>query len=295
MLTMNQTLLNSLHQRLRYRHANSFAKPFLDPQRFVRNQMRQIFRPESGSVQVIDTFHTRDFTIVAGEIVSEDLACYGFMEPELTEAFLHLVKPKHVAVDIGMHLGYFTSLFATLVGPQGKVYSFEPTPSTRDIAALNTSKFDNVSVYPNAVWSRQETMTFHDYGSTYMAFNSVTAARMNQAINKVSEHQVKSISLDEFRHHIDRPIDIIKIDAESAEEQILAGARELLQRDRPIVTLEVGDEAADIGRSQSLIQTLGSMGYAPWEFLNDAFRRHQHRDIYVYDNLVFAPADRPLA
>lgn len=291
---MNQTLLNSLHQCLLYRNASPFAKPFLDPQRFLRNQMRQKFRPQPGSVQVIDTFHTRDFSIVAGEIVSEALASYGFMEPELTEAFLHLVKPKHVAVDIGMHLGYFTSLFATLVGSQGKVYSFEPTPSTREIAAFNTSKFENVSVYPNAVWSRQETMTFHDYGKTYMAFNSVTAARMCQTISTVSEHQVKSISLDEFRHQIDRPIDIIKIDAESAEEQILAGARELLQKDRPIVTVEVGDEATYIGRSRRLIQTLGNMGYVPWDFLKGAFRRHQHRDIYVYDNLIFAPADRPL-
>jgi FkbM family methyltransferase len=196
---MNQELLRSFHHCLRYKQAHSLAKPLLDPCRFIRNQIRQKSRHPMGTIEKVDTFHTKNFTIVAGETVSEGLACYGIMEPELTEAFLHLVKPGQTTVDIGMHLGYFTTLFAGLVGPSGKVYAFEPTPSTREIAARNTERFSTVTVHPNAMWSHQETMTFHDYGLAHMAFNSVTAARLDHEVLSVREHQVEAISLDQFR------------------------------------------------------------------------------------------------
>ena len=270
------------------------TKPLLNPCRFIRNQIRQKRRNTVGTVETVDTFHVQDFTIVAGETVSEGLACYGIMEPELTEAFLHLVKPGQTTVDIGMHLGYFTTLFAGLVGPSGKVHAFEPTPSTREIAARNTERFSNVTVHPNAMWSHHETMTFHDYGLAHMAFNSVTAARLDHEVLSVREHQVEAISLDEFREQLASRIDIIKIDAETAEEQILQGARNLLKTDQPIVTLEVGDEGTESGRSRKLIETLALMDYEAWEFAQGRFFKHVLQDNYTYDNLIFAPSERSL-
>lgn len=287
---MNQGLLNSLHRCLRYKQANSLAKPFVDPCRFIRNQIRQKHRNTTGTIEKVDTFHARNFTIVAGETVSEGLACYGVMEPELTEAFLHLIKPGQTVIDIGMHLGYFTTLFAGLVGTSGKVHAFEPTPSTREIATHNTKLYTNVTVHPNAMWSHHETMTFHDYGLAHMAFNSVTSARLDHEAHSVREHQVEAISLDEFRERLTSRIDVIKIDAESAEEQILQGACNLLNTDQPIVTLEVGDEGADSGRSRKLIEVLAVMNYHPWEFSNGHFKRHIPRQAYSYDNLIFTPS-----
>ena len=291
---MNQELFKSFNSCLRYKQANYLTKPFLNPCRFIRNQIRQKRRNTVGTVETVDTFHAQDFTIVAGEIVSEGLFCYGIMEPQLTEAFLHLVKPGQTTVDIGMHLGYFTTLFAGLVGPSGKVHAFEPTPSTREIAARNTERFSNVTVHPNAMWSHHETMTFHDYGLAHMAFNSVTAARLDYEVLSVREHQVEAISLDEFRKHLACRIDVIKIDAETAEEQILQGARNLLKSDQPIVTLEIGDEGTETGRSSNLIETLSLMDYEAWEFIEGRFRRHSPRKVYSYDNLIFTHSSKPL-
>lgn len=292
---MNQKLLHSFHDCMRYKQAHSLIKPLLNPCRFIRNQIRQKRRNTVGTFETVDTFHAREFTIVAGETVSEGLACYGIMEPELTEAFLHLVKSGQTTVDIGMHLGYFTTLFAGLVGPSGKVHAFEPTPSTREIAARNTERFSNVTVHPNAMWSHHDTMTFHDYGLAHMAFNSVTAARLDHEVLSVCEHQVETISLDEFREQLASRIDVIKIDAETAEEQILQGARNLLKTDQPIVTLEVGDEGTESGRSRNLIATLASMDYEAWEFTKGRFIRHSSRKVYNYDNLIFAHSSKPLA
>lgn len=291
---MNENLLASLHQCIRYKNAPRFSKPFQSPVRFVRNQLRQGFGKEAGTIEAIDTFHMKDFTIVSGEIVSEELACYGFMEPELTEAFLRLVSPGDTALDVGMHLGYFTTLFGELVGSKGKVISFEPTPSTREIAMRNTAKYPQVSVYPNAVWSHSTTMGFHDYGISHMAFNSVTSARLDHDVTTVRELEVEAICLDDFRLRLGSKINIIKIDAETAEEEILKGSRQLLRMDQPILTVEVGDEGAEPGRSRKLIEELVSMDYEAWSFSDGAFKRHEIKPTYTYDNLIFSPLCRPL-
>jgi len=291
---MNQNLLNSFQQHYRYKTASPIAKPFLDPARFLRNQIRQKLRGAKGKIEAADAFHLDRFAIVAGEAISEGIACHGIIEPSLTGALLRLVEPGQTALDIGMHLGYFSTLFAQLVGPTGAVHSFEPTPSTREIAAQNTSRFPNITVHPNAMWSHRTTMTFHDYGLAHMAFNSVMAARLDEDVPTLREFQVETLNLDEFRTQLNRRIDIIKIDAETAEMEILLGAEKLLTEDRPIVTLEVGDEAVAPGRSRELIEIMARMNYKPWEFMGEGFVAHKTREIYTYDNLIFSPSDRPL-
>ena len=146
----NPDLLNRLHESLRYRNSSAVAKPFVDPRRFLRNQLRKygLFSAETGSLGTVPTFHLPDFTVVQGELVRLELACYGMFEPALTEAFIRLVEPGQTVVDIGMHLGYYTTLFALLVGDQGRVHAFEPTPSTREIALRNTARFPRSKCTP---------------------------------------------------------------------------------------------------------------------------------------------------
>lgn len=289
-------LLNSLSQCLRYKQASSLQKPFVNPSRFIRNQMRKygILSGETGTLETVQTFHLSDFTVVHGEIVSQELACYGMFEPSLTEAFVRLIKPGQTVVDIGMHLGYYTTLFALLVGERGKVHAFEPTPSTREIAERNTSRFSHVHVHPFAVWSSSQTIPFQDFGPRWMAFNSLTEFRMDGVPAESKTIQVQTTTLDEFRRSEVGSVALIKIDAESAEREILSGARELIAADHPVISVEVGDHG-DSRTSRLLIEDLLELNYQPWEFQNGKLGRHAVRDTYDYDNLVFAPASTDLS
>lgn len=276
-----------------YQRARSWQKPLLNPRRFLANQMRKYGVPKRvpGTLESTRTFHLPEFTVVQGELVSEELASYGCFEPELTEAFLHLVKQGHVVLDIGMHLGYYSTLFAVLVGGKGQVHAFEPTPSTRELARRNTARFPQLQVHPLAVWSSNQTLVLRDYGVKFMAFNSLLRAKLEEEPAAPKDIEVQTVTLDQFRQSTlkDRKVAVIKIDAESAEREIILGARSLIREDQPIISVEVGDrDKSHEGRL--LNDELRNLGYTPWEFTLGRFQRHQTRDSYAYGNLIFAPA-----
>ena len=54
-------------------------------------------------------------------------------EPETFRFFRDNLKPGDAVLDIGGHIGLFAVVTARLVGPDGRVFSFEPTPFTRNV------------------------------------------------------------------------------------------------------------------------------------------------------------------
>jgi FkbM family methyltransferase len=283
-------LWNQFRTCVRYQRAPSWKKPLLDPRRFLANQLRRYGLSSTipASLRRVPSFHLPDFTIVDGEIVSQQILSYGVYETELTEAFLHLVQPGEVVLDIGMHLGYYATLFAVLVGNQGQVHAFEPTPSTRQIALHNTQRFSQIQVHPLAVWSSAGTVVLRDYGPQWMGFNTLTRVKLEKEPTPPKEIEVQTVTLDAFRSSLSRPISLIKIDAESAEREIIRGGRQMLAQDRPLISVEVGDPS-DSNESVQLVGDLQSLDYVPWEFTSGRFSRHQLRQRYIYDNLIFAP------
>lgn len=290
-------LLGRFRACLRYQRARSWQKPLRNPRRFLSNQLRKYgLRPRrAGALECTRTFHCPEFAVVQGELVSEELVSYGLFEPELSEAFLHLVQPGQTVLDIGMHLGYYSTLFAVLVGDQGRVHAFEPTPSTRELARRNTSRFPQIQVHPVAVWSSRGQLVLRDYGVKYMAFNSLYQAKLAEEPAPPQEIEVQTITLDQFRESLTprSRVAVMKIDAESAEREIIAGARRLIQEDQPLISLEVGDRDAS-QQSRLVSDDLAALGYAPWEFKSGRFHLHQLQQAYAYGNLIFAPAGKAL-
>jgi tRNA A58 N-methylase Trm61 len=52
----------------------------------------------------------------------------------------HLVSFGDHVVDIGAFVGFYTVYLSRLVGPEGRVYSIEPFPSTFEILTANVRK-----------------------------------------------------------------------------------------------------------------------------------------------------------
>lgn len=169
-------------------------------------------------------------------------------------------RPAGVALDIGAHIGLFSVLMSRLVGEQGVVHSFEPTPFTRSVLreTIRMNGCRNVIVRGEAVSKAPGTAVFHDTGDD--ASNANSLVRMPRSRRELS---VPTVSVDSLRESVGA-VQFIKIDAEGGEFDILEGASETLDCCRPFVQIEIHPVPLK-SQSRSLLDM--------WSF----FRRHSMR------------------
>lgn len=156
-------------------------------------------------------------------------------EPETFAFFRENVKKGDIVLDIGGHIGLFTVVTARLVGSEGKVYSFEPTPFTRgvlkEVVELNGVS-EVVEVRSEAVSSKKGETVFFDTGDTISNANSLVKTERSK-----TEIPVTLISIDEFVQQKGINPNCLKIDVEGVELDVLRGARETFLEHRPAVRL----------------------------------------------------------
>src|SRR5450631_2459974 len=69
--------------------------------------------------------------------VSPSLILDRIWEPAMTEVFERIVKPGAQVLDIGAHIGYFTTLACALAGDSGRVDAFEPHAGSYELLCAN--------------------------------------------------------------------------------------------------------------------------------------------------------------
>lgn len=156
-------------------------------------------------------------------------------EPETFKFFREHLKQGATVLDIGAHIGLFSVITARLVGESGKIFSFEPTPFTRnvltEVVKLNDcSKV--VEVRGEAVSACSGKTVFFDTGDTISNANSLVKTERSK-----NETEISMISVDEFVKDRNLTIDCLKIDVEGAELDVLCGAKETFLKMRPVARL----------------------------------------------------------
>ena len=159
-------------------------------------------------------------------------------EIENVTFFKKNVKQKDTVIDIGAQIGLMTKLFADLVGEHGKVYSFEPTPKTFSVLK-DTIKINDiekiVSPIQQAVSDKKGTAIFNVSDVDIDAANSLSNSTRNHATSGI---EVNITSVDEFVKDMSiSKINFLKIDAEGAEYYVLLGAKNTIEKHKPIINL----------------------------------------------------------
>lgn len=144
----------------------------------------------------------------------------GTYEIDSQRAIVDKVKPGMVAYDIGANAGFYTLFFSRLVGDAGRVYAIEPLPANIRMLAkhISLNGLVNVTILPLAADSKQGMVPFDAANGNSMARIGVGETRLT----------VPAWSLDDLVSMGIPPPDFVKIDAEGAEAQILAGGSKLL-------------------------------------------------------------------
>lgn len=177
----------------------------------------------------------------------------GFWEMWLTIFFARQVKPGMTIIDVGANFGYYTLLFGSLVGGEGHVYAVEPNPCVvtklRRTISLNGLTGRTAIIEAAAGNSDGEATLFVPHGEPKNG--TVISGRPGAPDGSGALYNVPRIRLDRLAATVPR-IDLVKIDAEGAEQDIVAGMAGILQRDKPLLLLEFNparyrDPAAFLG------------------------------------------------
>lgn len=296
-ISPQQKYFNSLQRTISLSRKNKFEQiltsPFHNINYFLYSRLPFFIKqPIKGSATL---FFGKKIKGVFPDSVFGYLYLYGFLEEDLTNAFISMIKNDMTVLDIGAHVGYFSALASFLVGKSGSVHSFEATPRTYQLLSDNMQQFKNVKVNHVAVWSEKKDLEFYDYGPFYAQCNSYTKAKLTKQILKTVKPEkllVKTTTIDSYckTNHV-KP-NVIKIDAESAEYEILKGMEDVLKKYRPIISLEVGDlRIKGKKNSKDCINLLKIFGYTPFNYKNNKLVKHVIRKDYynMFDNLLFIP------
>lgn len=172
----------------------------------------------------------------------------GDAEPEVQEALAALIEPGQTIYDVGANIGFFTLLCSRLVGPEGRVYAFEPIPENLATLRHNVvlNGLSNVTIVEQALSS--STGTAEMFVSPWSAFHSLNVEGASKQANhgpEAGQIEVQTVTLDEFveREGVRAP-DLLKIDVEGAELIVLEGGRATLRTVQPLLLCELHDTHA---------------------------------------------------
>jgi FkbM family methyltransferase len=154
-------------------------------------------------------------------------------EPDMCALFKSLIKKNHKVYDIGANIGCTSILFGDLAS---EVDSFEPSPSTFKILKQNlaASHHLNTRVYNFGLGTKNENLTL-----TFAPSNR-SGAFVSDKTQASKGYSIENIVIkkgDDFFHSSE--VNFIKIDVEGYEKNVIQGLSQIIQKNCPIVVLEL--------------------------------------------------------
>ncbi len=153
-----------------------------------------------------------------------------------------LAAPGMTMLDIGAHVGYYASRYARVLGPNGRIFAFEPHPRTFATLQRNVRQMPQVTAVQLALSEQEGTAELHDYlmmsasGSLHYDESMVALQKAQTHDNDIAPRigqpfsaqtfTVRTTPVDDFlaAQGISQ-VDLVKMDIEGAEIGALRGMR----------------------------------------------------------------------
>ena len=225
--------------------------------------------------------------------IGKALDLYGEFSELEAAVFGAFLRPGDVAADVGANVGAHTIHMAKLVGPEGKVYAFEPQRVIFTLLCANVALNERFNIFPLHAALGSVPGTIRIPPIDYAAAGNFGGVSLLDAAGAGGE-EVEVRTLDSFKFD---KLTLLKIDVEGMEHEALSGAAATIKRLRPILYIENDREI----RSPRLISLLLQMGYNLWWHLPPLFNPgnfgRKTQDIYpgiVSINLIGVPVERKI-
>jgi len=152
-----------------------------------------------------------------------------------------LLEPGQTFVDCGANIGIWTLVAASAVKPLGKIYAFEPNPSTFKKLSDNVSLSQlekNINLIAAAAGNQEKSLLFH----------CDAAHNISHIIDSPNEYSitVSVVTIDSILE--ENIVHGIKIDVEGFELECLQGSEAILKRYHPWLCVEFNTQLAKVNK-----------------------------------------------
>ena len=178
------------------------------------------------------------------EHIQQQLFWYGYYEKELGILLKKIVRANEVFLDIGANIGYF-SLLAATNSSSSRVISFEPVKKLFQELNENISinNIKNITPVNAAVGEINEEREIFLSAPGNMGMSSFQQPENYSG----KKEKVTVIAIDDwFKTSGLAKIDLIKLDIEGSELTALKGMKEVLQKQRPVLIIEINPETLSL-------------------------------------------------
>ena len=185
---------------------------------YLKSQVKSDFAEIDGNKMFLDS---KD---------SLSLSINGVYEAFETNCVKKIIKKDDVVIDVGANIGYYTLIFAKLVGSEGKVFAFEPEPNNFHLLRKNVelNNYHNVALVQKAVTNITGRVNL------YLSKEDSGQHKIYDAHDNVDSLEVDAVRLDDYFENFVGTIDFIKMDVEGAERLVIEGMSSILQRIKSI-------------------------------------------------------------
>lgn len=217
----------------------------------------------------VPLFYGESILLPSTDIGTHTLSLYGII-PHSSERRLSLwivnnIGDSEIFYDIGAHLGFYTALAQYLI-EKGEVHAFEANRGLASYLNKNFGDSENAHIIPFAVAAQAGEIDFYDATDTE---DSSASSRFNIVGMKEKPSKVMAITLDEYVESGNTAPTVMKLDIEGGEYDAILGAQRLIQKNRPLIILEVW--GGDMGEkySANAVKKLQELGYEAYAFMGD--------------------------
>lgn len=139
-----------------------------------------------------------------------------------------IINNGDIVVDVGAHIGFYTMLFAKIVGEEGKVFAFEPDRNNFKILEKNKkiNKYNNIIIEPKAVADKKCLKRLYPYKES----------RYHRLYGDNNQFfiDVECLSLDNYFIDYKEGINVVKINVVGSEGDVIKGMIDILKNNNDI-------------------------------------------------------------
>ena len=164
---------------------------------------------------------------------SLDIFSHGIHEEFETGFVKKIIQKKDTVLDIGANIGYYTLIFAKLVGDDGKVFAFEPEPSNFSLLEKNVE----INGYRNVELAQKAASNKIGKMKLYINEKNAGGHMIYDTHENRNVVEIDVTRLDDHLNNLSTPINFVKMDVEGSEIDVIEGMKDILQKTKDIIIM----------------------------------------------------------